>query len=61
MLRRGVVEVVRWDGEGERLAHAHKVWHSLPFLVDRGSSDVLVLWMFFFFFFFIFFFYFFYR
>ena len=42
MLRRGVVKVVRCDGKGERLAHAHQVWRSLPFLVDRGSSDVRV-------------------
>jgi hypothetical protein len=42
--------VVRCDGEGERWVHTHKVCCSLPFLVDRGRFDALVLWMLSFFF-----------
>lgn len=37
---------MRCDGEGERLLHAHKVCCSLLFLVDKGSGDVLVFWIF---------------
>ena len=45
-MHKGVVKVVRCDGEGDPLVHAHKVWRLWPFLVDRGSGDVLVLWIF---------------
>ena len=45
-VHKGVVKVVRCDGEGDLLVHVHKVWRLLPFLVDRGNGDVLVLWIF---------------